>query len=63
MSGKTAGVQVKIREEYPNAVFTHCYAHQLNLKWHRQLMLSKYFLATSLPFLSFFQCRLKERLS
>lgn len=31
MSGKTGGVQAKIKEKYPYAYFVHCYAHQLNL--------------------------------
>lgn len=31
MSGKTGGVQSKIKESYKNAHFVHCYAHQLNL--------------------------------
>ena len=31
MSGRRSGVQVKICEQYPNAVFIHCYAPQLNL--------------------------------
>jgi hypothetical protein len=31
MSGKNNGVQVKVKEKYPNAHFVHCYAHQINL--------------------------------
>ena len=31
MRGKKSGVQVKIKEEYKNAQFIHCYAHRLNL--------------------------------
>jgi hypothetical protein len=31
MSGKNKGVQTKLREIYPNALYTHCYAHRLNL--------------------------------
>lgn len=31
MRGRVSGVQVKVREHYPNAHFVHCYAHQLNL--------------------------------
>lgn len=31
MSGKRAGVQSKIREKYPIAIYTHCMAHRLNL--------------------------------
>ena len=31
MRGATAGVQRKIKDEYPNAHYIHCYAHQLNL--------------------------------
>ena len=31
MSGKTGGVQAKVKEVYPNAHYTHCYAHKLNL--------------------------------
>ncbi|XP_040198165.1 acidic leucine-rich nuclear phosphoprotein 32 family member A isoform X1 [Rana temporaria] len=30
MRGATAGVQKKIQDVYPNAHYTHCYAHQLN---------------------------------
>ncbi|XP_063745024.1 zinc finger MYM-type protein 1-like [Eleginops maclovinus] len=31
MRGERAGVQQKVREEYKNAHYLHCYAHQLNL--------------------------------
>lgn len=31
MRGSTGGVRKKIQDEYPNAHFLHCYAHQLNL--------------------------------
>jgi hypothetical protein len=32
MSGKNAGVQAILRENYiPGAIYIHCYAHQLNL--------------------------------
>jgi hypothetical protein len=31
MSGQNIGVQAKIKTVYKNAIFTHCYAHQLNL--------------------------------
>ncbi len=31
MSGRCAGVQAKVREFAPNAVYIHCYAHVLNL--------------------------------
>jgi hypothetical protein len=31
MSGQNNGVQAKIRSVYKRAIFTHCYAHQLNL--------------------------------
>ncbi|PNF25199.1 hypothetical protein B7P43_G17705 [Cryptotermes secundus] len=31
MASQHAGVQAKIREQYPNAIFVHCYAHRLNL--------------------------------
>lgn len=31
MSGRTGGVQAKLKEHYPNAHFIHCYGHQLNL--------------------------------
>lgn len=31
MSGCAAGVQAKIRELVPQAIYTHCYNHQLNL--------------------------------
>lgn len=31
MSGTTGGVQTLMKESYPNAMFVHCYAHQLNL--------------------------------
>jgi hypothetical protein len=31
MSGQNNGVQAKIRSVYKRAMFTHCYAHQLNL--------------------------------
>ena len=31
MSGKTNGVQAKVKLVYPHARFIHCYAHQLNL--------------------------------
>ena len=31
MRGSVGGVQVLIKESYKNAIFVHCYAHQLNL--------------------------------
>jgi hypothetical protein len=31
MSGQNNGVQAKIRSVYKRAMFTHCYAHPLNL--------------------------------
>ena len=31
MAGKENGVQVRIRSDYPLAVFVHCSAHRLNL--------------------------------
>lgn len=31
MSGRCAGVQAKVREFAPNAIYIHCYAHVLNL--------------------------------
>jgi hypothetical protein len=31
MASQDAGVQAKIREQYPNAVFVHCYVHRLHL--------------------------------
>ena len=32
MSGKNAGVQALLRQQYvPNAIYVHCYAHKLNL--------------------------------
>ena len=31
MSGRCSGVQKKIKEEAPTAVYMHCYAHRLNL--------------------------------
>ena len=31
MSGCLGGLQTKIREKYPTAIFTHCMAHKLNL--------------------------------
>lgn len=31
MSGKLNGVQAKIKELYPSAIYTHCMAHRLNL--------------------------------
>ncbi|XP_046391429.1 zinc finger MYM-type protein 1-like [Ischnura elegans] len=31
MSGQFNGVQTRVKAEYPNAHFVHCYAHQLNL--------------------------------
>lgn len=31
MSGSVSGVQQKIREHYPEAVYIHCLAHKLNL--------------------------------
>lgn len=31
MSGNVGGVQTLMKENYPNAIFVHCYAHQLNL--------------------------------
>jgi hypothetical protein len=31
MSGVNNGVQSKLREIYPNALYTHCHAHRLNL--------------------------------
>jgi len=31
MSSRLSGVQKLIKDEYKNAHFVHCYAHQLNL--------------------------------
>lgn len=31
MAGRHGGVQAIVRRKYPNAIFVHCYAHQLNL--------------------------------
>ncbi|XP_039292929.1 zinc finger MYM-type protein 1-like [Nilaparvata lugens] len=31
MSGHLTGLQKKVQDEYPTALFTHCYAHVLNL--------------------------------
>ncbi|KAK0131414.1 Zinc finger MYM-type protein 1 [Merluccius polli] len=31
MRGATSGVQRRVQDEYPNAHYIHCYAHQLNL--------------------------------
>lgn len=31
MSGRCAGVQAKVREFAPNAIYIHCYAHVMNL--------------------------------
>lgn len=31
MSDQHSGVQTRVKAEYPNAHFVHCYAHQLNL--------------------------------
>jgi hypothetical protein len=31
MASQHAGIQAKIRDLYPNAIFVHCYAHRLNL--------------------------------
>jgi hypothetical protein len=32
MSGRINGLQSKVTEAYPLAIFTHCYAHVLNLQ-------------------------------
>lgn len=31
MSSELNGVQARIKEKVPEAMFTHCYAHKLNL--------------------------------
>lgn len=31
MSGSTGGVQVHFRRLHPEAIYVHCYAHELNL--------------------------------
>ena len=31
MSGSVGGVQILMKESYPNAIFVHCYAHRLNV--------------------------------
>jgi len=31
MSGKRAGVQTKLKEYYPGAIYVHCMAHRVNL--------------------------------
>lgn len=33
MSGHLNGLQMKVQQEYPMALYTHCYAHVLNLVW------------------------------
>lgn len=35
MSGAMNGVQMKVKDVYPNAHFLHCFAHQLNLTMER----------------------------
>ncbi len=57
MSGRRGGVQVKVREQYPNALFVHCYAHQLNLVMQKTTASSrpiKFFFAILASFPSFF---------
>jgi hypothetical protein len=57
MSGKLGGVQIKIKETYPNAHFIHCYTHQLNLilqKAASQHKPIKIFFANLHAFSSFF---------
>lgn len=31
MSGHVSGVQTRVREKYPEAIYSHCLAHKLNL--------------------------------
>ena len=48
MSGRCAGVQVKVREFAPYAVYIHCYAHVLNLvlvHWCRSVSIASEFFA------------------
>lgn len=57
MSGKFGGVQMKIKEKYPNAHYVHCYAHQLNLILQRAASKEKcikIFFANLHAFSSFF---------
>lgn len=31
MSGKRNGVQIKIQDQHPHAIYTHCMSHRMNL--------------------------------
>ena len=38
MASGLNGVQAKIKEKIPQALFVHCYAHSLNLTWRHSLL-------------------------
>lgn len=31
MSGKRNGVQIKVQDQHPHAIYTHCMSHRMNL--------------------------------
>lgn len=57
MSGVKGGVQALVKKECPNALFVHCYAHQLNLVMlycAKQIKEVKYFMCNLSAFHTFF---------
>lgn len=58
MSGQLRGLQAKVRETYPSALFLHCFAHKLNLVLSQSVMHikeCKVFLATLSGMAAFFK--------
>lgn len=57
MSGSKSGVQTIIKQTYPQALFVHCYAHQLNLVLlhsSKQILDVKLFICNLTSFKTFF---------
>uniref|UniRef100_H3ALD6 DUF4371 domain-containing protein n=1 Tax=Latimeria chalumnae TaxID=7897 RepID=H3ALD6_LATCH len=57
MSGEVSGLQARVRERYPKALFVHCYAHVLNLVLSQSvcsIRVQGFFFATLSGFSAFF---------
>ncbi|XP_025417538.1 uncharacterized protein LOC112688512 [Sipha flava] len=65
MSGEKSGVQFLIRQIYPNTLFIHCYAHQLNLvllHGAKTIKSVKLFICNLTMFITFFSRSTKRNL-
>ena len=64
MRGSVGGMQILMKESYPNAIFVHCYAHQLNLPLQQvcasRISELEVFFADLAGFATFFSTSLKR---